>query len=298
MARANKVKGYLALLTSEQILHFQTFGFLVVKKAFSNVEMKDITTAFEQSMLDDRGGLPFGGGDRQAIFGMVERHSSLVNLVVDQRIYGAVSQLFGPGFLWTASDGNFWVGDTQWHPDRHDLTWALIKASMYLDPVNKRTGCLRVIPGSHKVPFHLDLMPLERWRKAKNGSSEKMMSGRQQDPSAANNTDDVSFGLIGKDVPCVALETIPGDLIFFHQNLWHASFGGRAGRRQLALSYGENPTTDSQLIQVTQMYNANLSESVKRKNVDDDRLYGDVLMASDNPQIKSVAQRLLEFGLK
>jgi ectoine hydroxylase-related dioxygenase (phytanoyl-CoA dioxygenase family) len=289
----------LALLTSEQILHFQTFGFLVVKRAFSDVEMKDITTAFEQSMLDDRGGLPFGGGDRQAIFGMVERHSSLVNLVVDQRIYGTVSQLFGPGFLWTASDGNFWVGDTQWHPDRHDLTWALIKASLYLDPVNKDTGCLRVIPGSHRLPFHLNLMPLERRGKAKSTKAAKMLSNPQEGiPVTHHNTDDLSFGLVDQDVPCVALETVPGDLIFFHQNLWHASFGGRAGRRQLALSYGENPVTDDQMIQVRQMHKANLSNATERENVENDRLYGDVLMASDNPQIRAVAQRLLAIGLK
>ena len=47
-----------------------------------------------------------------------------------------------------------------------------------------------------------------------------------------------------------------------------------------------------------QMYNANLSGAHERKNVEDDRLYGDVLMANSNPQIKAVAKRLLELGLK
>ena len=70
------------------------------------------------------------------------------------------------------------------------------------------------------------------------------------------------------------------------------------GRRQLALSYGANPTTKEQMVQVRQMYNANLSGAHERKNVEDDRLYGDVLMANSNPQIKAVAKRLLELGLK
>ena len=279
------------MLTSEQILHFETFGFLVVKKVFSNDEMKNITTVFEKGMSDDRNGRPFDGEERQSIFGMVERNAELVDLVVDKRIYGSISQLFGPGFIWTASDGNFWVGDTQWHPDRHDRTWPLIKVALYLDSVSKDTGCLRVIPGSHKVPFHSDLMPLERWRTAKNNTADKMLA-------VTNNADDLSFGLMGKDVPCVALETMPGDLIFFHQNLFHASFGGHVGRRQLALSYGANPTTEEQMVQVKQMYNANLSGARERKNVDDDKLYGDVLMANDNPQIKAIAKRLLELGLE
>ena len=279
------------MLTSEQILHFETFGFLVVKKVFSNDEMKNITTVFEKGMSDDRNGRAFDGEERQSIFGMVERNAELVDLVVDKRIYGSISQLFGPGFIWTASDGNFWVGDTQWHPDRHDRTWPLIKVALYLDPVSKDTGCLRVIPGSHKVPFHSDLKPLERWRTAENDSGDKMLA-------VPNNSDDLSFGLMGKDVPCVALETIPGDLIFFHQNLFHASFGGHIGRRQLALSYGANPTTEEQMVQVRQMYNANLSGARERKNVDDNKLYGDVLMANQNPKIKAVAKRLLELGLE
>ena len=63
------------MLTSEQILYFETFGFIVVKKAFSDKEMSDITTSFEKGMLDDRHGKPFDGEQRQSIFGMVERLS-------------------------------------------------------------------------------------------------------------------------------------------------------------------------------------------------------------------------------
>ena len=279
------------MLTSEQIMHFEIFGFLVVENLFSSNEMDIITSIFEKNMLEDRNGRSFDGEERQSIFGMVERNPELVDLVVDTRIYDSIAQILGPGFIWTASDGNFWVGDTQWHPDRHDRIWPLIKVAMYLDPVTKDTGCLRVIPGSHKMPFHSDLMPLEKWRTEKNNNADEMLSN-------SNNSNDVSFGLEGKDVPCVPLETTPGDLIFFHQNLFHASFGGHAGRRQLALSYGANPKTKEQMVQVRQMYNANLAGARERKNIEGDRLYGDVLMDNDNPRIKTVAERLVELGLK
>ena len=85
------------MLTSEQVLHFHTFGFLVVKRAFSLKEMQDIINVFDESMLEDRDGQPFDGEERQAIFGVFERNSYLVNLIVDQRIFGAINQLFGPG---------------------------------------------------------------------------------------------------------------------------------------------------------------------------------------------------------
>jgi hypothetical protein len=60
------------LLISGQILNVQTFGFIVVKRAFSDEEMNDITTAFEQFMLNGRNGLSFDGKEREAMIGMVE----------------------------------------------------------------------------------------------------------------------------------------------------------------------------------------------------------------------------------
>ena len=34
-----------------------------------------------------------------------------------------------------------------------------MKVSLYLDPLTKETGCLRVIPGSHRLPLHETLKP-------------------------------------------------------------------------------------------------------------------------------------------
>ena len=150
------------MLTQQQVQHFETFGFLVLRAAFSSAEMAAITAEFEASLLDDRGGRAFGGEERQAVFGMVERRPQLMQLAEDDRIFGPMEQILGEGFVWVGSDGNYWVGDTQWHPDRHDRTWPLVKASFYLDSVTRETGCLRVIPGSHRMPFWENLAPLER----------------------------------------------------------------------------------------------------------------------------------------
>ncbi len=45
------------------------------------------------------------------------------------------------------------------------------------------------------------------------------------------------FGLEPRDVPSFALESQPGDVVFFSHQLWHASFGGRSGRRMFTLNY-------------------------------------------------------------
>ena len=106
------------MLTTEQTSHFETFGFLLMR----------------------------------AVFGFIEKRPLLRRLAEDDRIYEPIQQLLGPGFAWIGSAGNLYVGDTGWHPDCRDLEYGKIKVIFYLDPVGKDTGCLRVIPGSHRPP--------------------------------------------------------------------------------------------------------------------------------------------------
>ena len=50
-----------------------------------------------------------------------------------------------------------------------------------------------------------------------------------------------------RDVPCVALETQPGDLVAFNHNLMHASFGGGTRRRMFTLNFCRQATTPEQV---------------------------------------------------
>ena len=286
------------MLTQQQVQHFETFGFLVIRAAFSAAEMAAITAEFEASLLDDRGGRAFGGEERQAVFGMVERRPQLMQLAEDDRIFGPMEQILGEGFVWVGSDGNYWVGDTQWHPDRHDRTWPLIKASLYLDPVTRETGCLRVIPGSHRTPFWENLAPLERTMMQVNREHGMGMSQTLEALYLPGEDKDAPpMGVPGRDIPSAALETEPGDLILFQQNLWHASFGGGSGRRQLALSFGLKPTTDLHFAQVRQVHSANLAGARERGNVDGDRLFDDAFVKSDSPRIRGLVAPFVELGL-
>lgn len=105
------------------------------------------------------------------------------------------------------------------------------------------------------------------------------------------------MGVTGGDIPSAALESEPGNLIFFQQNLWHASFGGRSGRRQLALSFGLKPTTDLHFAQVRQVHSANLAAARERGNVDGDRLFDDAFVNSDSARIRDLVAPFVELGL-
>jgi hypothetical protein len=85
--------------------------------------------------------------------------------------------------------------------------------ALYLDPVRRDTGCLRVIPGTHRVEA------IDNW-----------------DARNAWICDDL-WGISGDQVPSVVLESVPGDVVIFNQNLLHGSFGGSTQRRMVALSF-------------------------------------------------------------
>ena len=152
------------MLTTEQIAHFETFGFVIRRQCFSATEMAEISSAFDDVLAADRQGQPFDGASRQTVLGFIEKRPLLSGLVEDDRIYQPVEQLLGAGFVWIGSDGNLYVGDTGWHPDGSALDYGRIKVALYLDAVAKESGCLRVIPGSHQLPLHAALDPLRKQR--------------------------------------------------------------------------------------------------------------------------------------
>ena len=257
------------MLTTEQQAHFEVFGFLVIRQFFSPDEVNVITRELEAALLEDRDGKPFEGKERQYVTNWFRERPPVEFLADDPRIHEPIEQLLGPGYFSTeGNDGNYYVGDTEWHPD---LGWdphipegrndpkringpcrdhyvPSIKVAFYLDPVDKKTGCLRVIPGSHRSPYHEQLWSLhvdipatvskmasvrpkllEMWERD-TGSTER---GEQflSDPKMNH------FGLAPSDIPCYAIESQPGDAVFFSHQIWHSSFGGRVARRMFSLNF-------------------------------------------------------------
>jgi ectoine hydroxylase-related dioxygenase (phytanoyl-CoA dioxygenase family) len=265
------------MLTAEQQAHFATFGFIVLRQAFSAAEMAEISREFDEVLTADRQGRPFDGAKRQAVLGFIEKRPLLSRLAEDDRIYEPLEQLLGPGFVWIGSDGNLYVGDTNWHPDGSNLGYRRIKVAFYLDPVTQETGCLRVIPGSHQPPLHEELKPLLE---------------RRTDPDAA------PFAVRARDLPCFPLESQPGDVVFFNQNLWHSAFGGRTGRRMFTLNFGAKPLEESHIDYLQRVYQSNLKHVEQMQFTQNSRVYEDSFLYSSSPRIQSMVGKLVELGFK
>jgi ectoine hydroxylase-related dioxygenase (phytanoyl-CoA dioxygenase family) len=267
------------MLTDEQKSFYETFGFLIFHQYFSPNEIAEIRRQFDDVLEEALGGRPFTGQARHMVLGCVERRPGLARLIEDDRIFGVVENLLGPDLVWITSDGNYYVGDTQWHPDAGGLlpSYHLIKIAFYLDSVRADSGCLRVIPGSHREPFHGALRPLFKHRET---------------PVV------FPFGVTGAHVPAYPLESNPGDVVLFHQALWHASFGGGNQRRMFTLNFTAPPTTDEEVALHRRLYDGHLRHQQNNPYGALDRVYPPGFLEGGGPRRRRLVRRLTEWGFR
>jgi ectoine hydroxylase-related dioxygenase (phytanoyl-CoA dioxygenase family) len=209
-------------LTSQQLAFMDTFGYLVFPGLFRD-EIARITAEFETVFATHGGGhdhKPHDGKARSCIVPFIDQSEYLAALIDDPRIEGIFASLLGEDFNYLGSDGNFYVGDTNWHSDtdwsgkmRGAPPRVFYKMALYLDPVTRETGALRVIPGS------------QRWGDRYAESLQAHLRTCQDD-----------WGIGGAQVPAVALESEPGDAVVFNQNTKHSAWGGNDRRRMFTIN--------------------------------------------------------------
>lgn len=205
-------------LTDQQQTFFRTFGFLAFPGLLKD-RIDEIIREFEAIFATRGGGhagKPHEGKQRSCIVPFIDQSAVLSSLLDDPRIHGIASGLLGDDFNFMPSDGNYYAGDTGWHSDGWNKDTLHIKIAFYLDPLTRDTGCLRVIPGSHKDG--------DKYAKSVDEQVYKCQE---------------NWGLAGRDVPCMALESVPGDILVFNHNTKHAAFGGNGWRRMFTMNLCE-----------------------------------------------------------
>ncbi len=242
-------------LSRAQLNYFDTFGFIALPGLMTD-SIAEITEAFEQIWVDHGGGhngKPHDGVNRSCIVPFLDQHERLCALLDDPRIEGTLCSLLGDDFNYTGSDGNYYAGDTRWHSDGFHKEIRYVKIAFYLDSLDKDSGCLRVIPGSHLMS---------------DGYSETLEEN-------VKNSEEM-WGVIGKAVPAVALEVEPGDIVAFRHNTKHAAFGGSERRRMFTINCCEHVDDDRIDILKKDI------EGLSRFWVE--RAYGEKMVATASPQ--------------
>lgn len=205
-------------LTAQQCSFFETFGYLVLRGLVAD-DLPWIYEGFDEIFAQRE---EQHDGTRRTIAG-TDSSEKLCRLLDQPKILDAISSVVGPDFNYLGGDANYYVGDTGWHSDGwHDIG-LYVKVAFYLDPVTRDTGCLRVVPGSHMVgsPW------VERVRKI----------GRPEE----------NFGVSGRDIPSVPLESQPSDVVIFNHNLQHAAYGGGNQRRMFTLNVCQRADTPDEV---------------------------------------------------
>ena len=212
-------------LTDQQINFFRTFGYLSFPGLLAD-RSEEIIDAFEAVWTERGGGhngKPHEGTARSCIVPFIDQSECLSSLLDDPRILGIATTLLGDDFNYMGSDGNYYVGDTRWHSDGghkpEDPTH--LKIAFYLDHLTRDTGALRVIPGSHLFG---------------DGYADQLQAEIRES--------EADWGVHGRDVPAIAFETQPGDVVCFNHNTKHSAFGGGTRRRMFTMNLCERYPED------------------------------------------------------
>jgi hypothetical protein len=257
-------------LTDQQIAFFETFGFLIFPGLLES-EIDKIIEGFERVWLDHGGGhdgRPHDHKQRSALVPFIDQDEYLSSLIDDARIEGIAASLLGDDFNYTGSDGNFYVGDTNWHSDGFfDRKYLSIKMALYFDKLAAGTGCVRVIPGSHRFSDTFGQSLHEAMVNSRTPRTEEL------------------WGIKGAEVPAIAVETQPGDLVVFNHNTKHSAFGGGTRRRMFTINL-EQRFAEEDLPALRDIMS-------KETRFWIERAYGDVMILTAGPnRMRHLEQRL------
>jgi hypothetical protein len=218
-------------LTPQQVLTYETFGFVVLRGLFAD-DMPRLIEGFEEvfareeaQVLDpdnefhqtDEPG--YERETRWIIPSFIDRSEHLDWLRHDGRLDGIARDLLGDDYLYAESDGNLFNCNVYWHMDAYGAAADVehVKAFFYLDALRHDFGALRVIPGSHHRG---------KYRGA-------LMRRLVKDPAQVPEL----FGIGTDEIPSWTLEIDPGDVIVANFRTLHGSFNGGVRRRLFTVNY-------------------------------------------------------------
>jgi len=198
------------MLTTGQVDHFRTFGFVVLRgylddhatmlRAETDAAIRDAYSAtYDERIIDGISGhyLP-----------MTSRLTPVSAALVcdDPRFIDAAQQLLGGPVIPECPEGVLYFAEASWHTD-DGIGVHGVKFAVYFDELTASTGALRLVPGSHHPEQGARLTAYSR----------RQMPVRSDAEAAAYQA---SF-------PGYVATTRPGDVIAFDLHTWHASMGGR-----------------------------------------------------------------------
>lgn len=204
--------------TAEQMARwkrfFDGFGYVHVPGLLAD-DIDWITETLEE-VFEEAGVSALHDGTRRSSCPLpLERSGRLSRLIDLAPMDALLRALVGEDYVYLGSGADFYVGGGMWHPDG-TYPPGYVKVAMYLEPLTRQTGALRVVPGSHLFGYEGNLDTQALW------------------------------GLTDDEVHCVAPDNTPGDVLAFNPNTLHNSLGGGDRRCMLNFMACRPPTSDEE----------------------------------------------------
>lgn len=218
----------MSALSPQQLHFFEIFGYLYLPNLLGDAtttvseKFDHLFAQHTRDVLDWRHEAHYNNA-RHILLQLIERDPFLSTLLEHPVIDGVLSSLLGDDYLYRASEGNIFTGDTYWHSDLYnaDFKYRHIKILFYMDPIDAHSGALRVIPGSHLFgDRYANLLERYVWEHDKH------------------------LGIDKESVPSVVIPTRPGDAIVFDYRLKHATCHSGARRRMFTICGSERFRTE------------------------------------------------------
>jgi hypothetical protein len=258
------------MLTAQQIAHYHTFGYVVMRGCFSAAEVATLRAESAPALVAEYRHQPFDGTRRQWCCMLGEDAPLSASLLEDPRFFDVAEQLHGKVLPYWCDANRYVDPETHWHPDIvDDFAFAGVKYLHYLQPLRAGTGALRVIPGSHRKPLH-----------------DQIRAYLDQHHPRVDQ------------VPAVACEVDPGDVIAFNFPIYHAAVGGAVDRGLNTLAFYPYPRDESQ--------RAYMAETMRKSLPANEQGFGWrgevypegwIAAAATNPRRRVVVERLRECGV-
>jgi len=214
------------ILTPDELAQFERDGYFIARGVFDKAEVRLLTEAMETDpqirdhILIRADGE--GGGTRIAlwnragdsVYGLAARSARMVD-TVESLLGGPVYHYQSKLTAKEARTGGAW----EWHQDygywyyNGCLFPHLVSCMIALDRTDRENGCLQFVKGSHAM-----------------GRADHVKLTKEQ-----NEIDPKVVAAAQARLETVYAEADPGDVVFFHCNLFHRSDQNRSDKRRWTL---------------------------------------------------------------
>jgi len=245
------------MLTARDAEAFALFGFVKIPGFFGPDELAVLAEEHRVGLTATAPlyHAPIGMRGQINWSSMRPRSPNLAKMLEDPRMLQAARTLLGEDAVGVMSNGNSFSGKfTEWHADTSIPDFRSVKFAAYLDPLGADNGALRVLPGSHRDPWHEALLPIG-------------MKTSLKEPGNPKAVETPVYPV--PEIPAYVCDTEPGDLLAFDLRLWHASWNGAPNRGMLSFTYFDTPKTpaerDGWIAMAKQLNKEALNREVRRQ---------------------------------